>query len=148
MSLPLYGRGSHRAFPFARQYGLCQDRNLGRALCLTNTLEIMKTEEGNKLIADFMGMKYNPELKRAFIDGKWRYRTLHFDTDWNWMMSAVKKVEATDDGYYDVRIMGSYCEILTLDEDVIVQMSERENPKITATWLAVVEFIEWYNTQK
>jgi hypothetical protein len=108
----------------------------------------MKTEEGNKLIADFMGMKYNPELKRAFIDGKWRYRTLHFDTDWNWMMSAVKKVEATDDGYYDVRIMGSYCEILTLDEDVIVQMSERENPKITATWLAVVEFIEWYNTQK
>jgi hypothetical protein len=29
LSLPLYRSGSHKAFPFARQYGLCQDRNLG-----------------------------------------------------------------------------------------------------------------------
>jgi hypothetical protein len=116
----------------------------------------MKTEEGNKLIADLVGAKYLPEndvwdfgnsdpfpLVSGPFTGRLRY---HYS--WDWLMPVVEKIEATDDGYYDVRIMGSYCEILTFDGDVIVQMSEGENPKITATWMAVVKFIEWYNTQK
>jgi hypothetical protein len=47
----------------------------------------------NKLIADFMGMKYDEE--RKFKDGEWIHsaRSLsRFEHDWNWLMEAVKEI--------------------------------------------------------
>ena len=47
----------------------------------------------NKLIADFMGMKYDKE--RKFKDGKWIHsvRSLsRFEYDWTWLMEVVKEI--------------------------------------------------------
>ena len=46
----------------------------------------------NKLIAEFMGMKYSDE--RSFNDGEWTHsiKSLSkFETSWDWLMPVVEK---------------------------------------------------------
>ena len=49
--------------------------------------------ENNKLIAEFMGMKYSDE--RSFNDGEWTHSVKSlskFETSWDWLMPVVIKV--------------------------------------------------------
>ena len=84
----------------------------------------------NKLIAEFMGMKYSDE--RSFDNGEWTHtiKSLSkFQTDWNWLMPVVRETLTTielDNLDYDTREL----RYNTLDCD------------IDGTYKEVVEFIK------
>ena len=140
----------------------------------------MTTKEGNKLIAEFMGLKH-PRKSILGYDIKCGWDGLDFDishwwikkdkdiylseslkyhSSWDWLMPVVEKIEKME---YWIEICHSHlgtnkrpnpitwCEIskenhrdLVMD-DCYTKISRGEGTMIEATWLAVVEFIQWYN---
>ena len=79
--------------------------------------------EANKLIAEFMGMKYSDE--RSFDNGEWTHsiKSLSkFQTSWDWLMPVIiKMADAREDTHYKL--------YKTIDE----------------AYEEVVEFIKTYN---
>jgi hypothetical protein len=140
----------------------------------------MKEEilEGNKLIAQFMGHEYCPfdETVPNLKPGWWKrgsnreksnkkissngflcrkHDELRYWNEWNWLMPAVLKIEATyheSHGYFGVYISSNSCSIqgtkLSLREPnphyAYFSQYYSEN-KIKAVWEAVVGFVRWYN---
>lgn len=108
--------------------------------------------EGNKLIAEFM--------ERKIVDSPWSHKPLEqqgqwvyvlgqdffkerikYHYSWDWLMPVVEKIESIQNSdNYEVDIFGKCCEIGVMDEHSAVGKT-----KIEATWLAIVEFIKWYN---
>ena len=85
----------------------------------------------NKLIAEFMGMKYSDE--RSFNDGKWTHsiKSLSkFETSWDWLKPVVDKIEQVNEGVPEQMLHVSLYS--TIDE----------------VYEAVVEFIKQYNDEK
>lgn len=118
----------------------------------------MEYENGNKLIAEFMGATMNqdsyyqpsPEpytegLKFDNVDSPTGSRNwvdlndLKYHTSWDWLIPVVEKIEKGA----RVDIYGCACKISqpqwTLD---IAHINES---KLTATWICVVEFIQYVN---
>lgn len=106
--------------------------------------------ENNKIIAEFMGLhllvKLNLELK--------------YDTDWNWLMEVVEKIEKVSN--YDsgdrfgthVIIKGRVCSIKSgnygmkgkeYSKKLYFNNNYSGDTKIKAVYNACVEFIKWYN---
>ena len=115
----------------------------------------MKTIEGNKLIAEFMGVKpvdgfYNGwELHKAglpFSYGAMGNGTSDpkFHSSWDWLMPVVEKVESLgfETSIYHLPQVLNTVKIISGRNDVI---GVNRKTKIEATWLAVTEFIKWYN---
>jgi len=104
--------------------------------------------ENNRLLAEFMGYKHNPETEEYFEtfikDGVSEYRVdlLQFHSDWNWLMEVVEKIESIKGT--QIFINGISCEIMFKGKVI----SKHFNTKIEAVYMAVVEFIKWYNQQK
>jgi hypothetical protein len=120
--------------------------------------------EGNKLIAEFMGMKQGKDF--ADFNGRWsgdwfdaknaingcRNEILSFHSDWNWLMPVIEKIE----------ILGYVTEISGNRERSFASIgieNTNEYPsrigygmeflkKIDATYYAVIQFINWYNSNK
>jgi hypothetical protein len=94
-------------------------------------------ENNNKLIAEFMGLEeiYTPLLNIYEIsETETCLETdLAYHTDWNWLMPVVKKCreESNDEDSYWEAI---YYSLVDLDIDNV--------------YIAVVEFIKWYNENK
>lgn len=135
----------------------------------------MKTEEGNKLIAEFMGAKCEKELAGVYyFEGKamdmYRFKELptthgnkildpqliigvlqmKYHSSWDWLMPVVEKIENLG---FDVRIIRSgseteytMCDITDAANNEISCISHPV--KIDSVYSAVVEFIEWYNKQQ
>ena len=82
----------------------------------------MTTEEGNKIIAEFTG--------NAFADD-WH---LKYHSSWDWLMPVVEKCKTVKLKKYDY--------------DWWLIHSPLINVQIKSTWLAVIEFINWYNNNK
>jgi hypothetical protein len=109
--------------------------------------------ENNKLIAEFLGFQlqtdpnkrwYNQYFVKDTLEKPYsnRIEILHFDTDWNWLIVAVEKIESMN---YYVDIMNKAVSINN-DEYMIVDLSGKDfNTKIEAVYTAVVEFIKFYN---
>ena len=122
-------------------------------------------KEGNKLIAEFMGLvkedrylsfetgryckKDNdgcyPDPMKVFIKDGRAVHTLFYSSDWNWLMPVVEKIEEV--GYaveivQDSAIIYEHSSKGTLNCLVHVLSS---NGKLEATYKAVIEFIKWYN---
>lgn len=93
----------------------------------------METTENNKLIAEFMGMKYSD--KRSFNNGEWTHsiRSLSkFQSSWDWLMPVVREILTLIDinqSDYDA----SALKFEVLDDDI--QQAYKE----------VIEFIKEYN---
>lgn len=121
--------------------------------------------EGNKLIAEFMGLFPNPyDNGRTYgtnpvtIDGTvyadaWLFVEYH--SSWDWLMPVVEKIENIDYGLpYWITISGVQC---LIEEMINPHTDEREtisdvtsdysHSKINNVWQAVVQFIKWYNSQ-
>lgn len=117
--------------------------------------------EGNRLIAEFVDYE-----KESFEDEPIRYyvhnhlictedinpwesssedwnswlttEEMKFHSSWDWLMPVVEKIEKTG---HMVNICEDRCSI-------DVEIDEFGTTKIEAVWLAVVEFIKWYNQKK
>jgi hypothetical protein len=124
----------------------------------------------NKLIADFIGavQTYKPYVNTddmeydmygvipTIEDGEnekhyFLPQEMLFDTDWNWLMVVVEKIENMEDenrcSKYNFEMVQTFVEIIdNNNSDTIVEIDK--NTKIQATYKAVVEFIKWYNKQK
>jgi hypothetical protein len=112
-------------------------------------------ENNNILIAEFMGInhldddKYINNLKEMKAEGLYfeqGYMTseLKFDTDWNWLMPVIRKIEELGN---DVLITTNYIQI-SFDEGEQFIVIDDLNIKIDSVYNAVVEFIKWYNENK
>jgi hypothetical protein len=111
--------------------------------------------ENNKLIAEFMGFKLQQDPTErwfgnyfAIPNDAWsnRLELLHFDTDWNWLMEVVEKIENYNE-YTNVLFTPQGCEINCYIENGFL-FSNDCNTKIEAVYNACIEFIKWYNKQK
>lgn len=96
----------------------------------------MTTTEKNRLIAEFMGYTQPhpnyPNSTYWYKEGQEPLTILLFEQDWNWLMPVVFKI---------TEIKGVYKEE---QQKVFNSIS----PIILDTHNAVVQFIQWYNTQK
>ena len=126
-------------------------------------------EEYNRMCAEFMGLVEAKPYKTAYttnnstnlpasflelvhseMEGESWYVYPKFDTDWNWIMEVVDKIES----------LGYYTNILSADNDskrhtmhiVEVHKSEEYTEFIDSKKEAVVQaiwvFLNWYNQQQ
>jgi hypothetical protein len=93
------------------------------------------TNEGNKLIAEFMGSSFDyPHY--PYPDDE-----LRFHESWDWLMPVVEKIEEE----YEVSILGDECEISTMGYRVSRIVLVQDSNKLNSVYKAMVEFIQWYN---
>jgi hypothetical protein len=117
-----------------------------------NTLERAKAslgivptvEKNNRIIAEFMGLyyceKYQFEGWYKNHEGNERVYELKYNTDWNWLMPVVEKIEKT----HCVDIFGKAVSIHEkYDGEMIVdQSAKNSSTKIEAVYTACLEFIK------
>lgn len=132
--------------------------------------------EGNKLIAEFVGWKYNSETANHGIrDNCWIRKhevvyELKYHSSWDWLMPVVEKIESITNN--SISINKNNIRIHDAGDIYIVNISHNEDgytisryldtdfdytpiktekqqlSKIESVFLAVTEFIKWYNSQK
>jgi hypothetical protein len=114
----------------------------------------MKAKE-NRLIAKFMGYSQPhpdyPTTTYWYKEGKAPLTILSYNTDWNWLMEVVDKIEYLSDGAYDVNILKNGTEIINYSEKntIVNNVCDIDyEDKIEHTYSAVVEFINYYNAIK
>jgi len=112
--------------------------------------------EDNKLLAEFMGFQqtnigwYDAEevLLRAERDNT--FDNLKFNTDWNWLMQVVEKIESIEDNRFLFQTsarQGFYAEIRERFSYETKIEDAYGKTRIQATYNACVRFIKWYNEQ-
>ena len=129
-------------------------------------MEAKEIIEGNKLIAEFMGGKLIPfpdsvykevyefETEITYCSGKkWPIPVLAYHVSWDWLMPVVEKIKTIKHpDYYGFGFSMINDTIqFTADNLIVPQFKKHWKEKdsmLNATWLAVVEFLEWYNQNK
>ncbi|QRQ99752.1 hypothetical protein [Dyadobacter sandarakinus] len=104
----------------------------------------MEIIEGNKLIAEFVGHVH----ANGLIERPQTFSLYH--DSWKWLMPVVEKIEqqSYDKEQFSVKIQDSCCTVYNYRMGrENIQCSRESNSKITATWQAVVAFIQWHNQQ-
>lgn len=105
-----------------------------------------------KIIADFMGILYsyiddtfyiNAKNKEEF--GRWvKCEDLKFNSDWNWLMEVVEKIETLESIGIDFY---KGCIDVYNEETNLIRINRKGLTKIEAVYNACLEFINWYNEQ-
>lgn len=107
--------------------------------------------EGNKLIAEFMGLIFNGhhwELPQLHGRNK-IYEELKYHSSWDWLMAVAEKIEQTGCIIEIWLSLGKGCRITKVTSKIKSWQTVMEsNSTIEAVWLAVIEFIKWYNQNK
>lgn len=94
----------------------------------------MNTQENNKLIAEFMGYRFDEDgqlLKDEY--GFWV--DAQFDSSWNQLIPVIAKINLRDYTYKG-EVLQDTVNTNLLDGD------------INRTYYDVIEFIKWYNNNK
>lgn len=116
----------------------------------------MTIDEGNKLIAEFYGLTFNghhwelPMPTRNKI-----FKTLEYHHNWNRLMEVLEKIcrmkvgdGITTTEYANPRTFGMLSE---QTGNIMVRLNGFQcmdaHTLIEATWLSVIDFIQWYNSQ-
>lgn len=127
----------------------------------------MKTEENNKLIAQFMGEDINKKgtglYPHSIESGISRVSIpFNYHNSWNWLMPVVQKIEEEHNYFSKLECIGIGIydfsfnqhqfqdpDELELPEGILVRTDERVSGFITAKfeamYIAVTEYIKWYN---
>lgn len=105
-------------------------------------------KQNNELIAKFLGYTQPhpdyPNTTYWYKKNEEPLCLLMFDSDWNWLIKAVEKIETIEDFKYDFYIRQGVAividkelkkDIITIDSDI----------KINAVYTAVIEFIKYHN---
>ena len=118
--------------------------------------------ENNKLIAEFMGKKeLITESQFLSMEHKAHNPTiieyLKYDTDWNWLMEVVEKIESlkfypknsTCIGFdsFGIEINKERCDITRYGDFTNHLIQGNGRTRIETVYNACVEFIKWYNQQ-
>lgn len=104
----------------------------------------------NELIAEFMGFtKIGVHESGAIIWGNVPGPIGHcvgeeFDTQWDWLMPVVEKIEAMGAVVEIWLSLGKGCRIYFVKERN--EFTHESNSTIESVYTAVVEFIKWYNS--
>lgn len=102
--------------------------------------------ENNKIIAKFMGLTIITD-GISFFDTD--YKPLKkYDSDWNWLMEVVLKINQLEYNRYSIRINQVDCKIYDFNNDKIIFDSFgrfNQNELIQAVYSSVVDFIKWHN---
>jgi hypothetical protein len=118
--------------------------------------------EGNKLIAEFMGSKRDPQgdisedyehYNGVGMLGGYAIN-FSYHLSWDWLMPVVEKIESLelDRNNYEVWIHTWSVDIVSLRKGHSVRKQkiqvdiEEGDSKILATYRAVIDFIKFYNT--
>ena len=124
-------------------------------------------EENNKIIAEFMGLNNLKDSKGDAWDymntGKSIYtlrtKNLHYESDWNWLMKVVEKIENTKIKDYsistDITDDKTFINVWHYGDggkwSILISNYNEEYKdfnKIQRTYKAIIEFINFYNKQK
>ena len=116
----------------------------------------MKTTEGNKLIAEFMGIEsYEANGYTNFVYEKNNHRTdvdLSYHDSWDWLMPVVEKIENVYTKKYKsgfiVRIEYKDIFVMTLDTSEELIICDQSDSKLEGVYWTCVKFIKWYNKNK
>lgn len=112
----------------------------------------MTIEEGNKLIAGFMGHKVSYGLEKAMLisTGDINYTPVKYHKSWDWLMPVVEKIDKDFSKNFEVIIYSASCYIHKWNEDkqVYDTFISGVGKKIDAVYGAVIEFIKWYNENR
>jgi len=118
----------------------------------------------NITIAEFMGYKESEgNFLKSIID-TCHECDLKFHSSWDWLMPVVEKIESLqlgniknllpDDEHFNccpgVEMDRDYCNIyIQADMRLVDNFIENlANTKLEATYITIIEFIEWYNKNK
>jgi hypothetical protein len=113
--------------------------------------------QNNILIAEFMGFKKDSPSTNWYYDLKksryYRLNELLYDTDWNWLMSVVDKIESIvweeiNDTSFNVTIGATYYCVIQDNNGGMLEIIEQGKSKLESVYNAVVKFITWYNETK
>jgi hypothetical protein len=124
-------------------------------------------QEGNRLIAEFIGRKLNgislneyrkiPREDRHLFNGAF-LEDLQYYTSWDWLMPVVEKIESGEYAIIHTTYFGKNHVYIRAEHerkfkhiDFWWGEAESDNKcetKLEATYKAVVEFIKWYNKNK
>ena len=117
---------------------------------------------GNKIIAEFMGYKLNGNIvKSAPLDpdgfDSWdqlvgyNISQAKYDTSWDWLMPVIDKIELLDNRMYlfgvarfGVKIEEVWVKGLTKGIYHKCWEDQGVDSKILSSWVGVIEFIKWY----
>lgn len=113
----------------------------------------------NELVGVFMGVdvlfdteKYRDSRSplRHYIDNRPKDMPLEFDTNWNWLMTVVEKIENTTLYYFmqNVSFSRHSCLINPHVEEVPNPFCNAAENKIDAVFKTVVQYIKWLNDSK
>lgn len=113
-------------------------------------------KKDNILLAEFMGFKftkeYNPYWITPHSNKNWssKIELLQFDSDWNWLMEVVQKINLLDNFEYSVNIYTMDCYITDskMNKIVSIDCKYNVNELINSVYEACVEFVKWYNKNK
>ena len=119
--------------------------------------------EGNKLIAEFMGLNIGHDGKKLdpgvfTVNGYITTTTmLKYHSSWDCLMPVVEKIASTvikgrppfnSDQFVRVELnVNGYVKIENLRDTPIFTNVSIEGSLINATYKAVIQFIRWYNNQ-
>lgn len=118
----------------------------------------MTTEEiveGNRLIAEFMGYKQRENGGLFWGNdglGGLYPKDLKYHSSWDWLMPVVEKIINSNCSSAELcgewYLNSSKYSFSMLNDQTNSCEGNSKNSLIEATWLAVVEFIKWYNENK
>jgi len=102
----------------------------------------MTATDNNKLIAEFLGYtqphpRY-PKTSYWYKQDKEPLTILLFDSDWNWLMEVVNKIESLG---FVFEIKKNWARISRKGENIVLRWEDDKN-KIDATYNACIEFIK------
>ena len=116
------------------------------------------SKEKNKIIAEFMGAKFNGDFKNRdlykfeapptqFASYNWDLEEMQYNLNWEWLMPVFEKINNLKIQYApEIRITIFAVELFYRSNDgKPLFQNYKTTPLIESVFEAVAQFISWYN---